>query len=200
MLDTLSRWIMALHYPGIALLTALENLFPPLPTEPVISLAGYAAARGEMTVAGLILAGTVGSVLGSLPLYLWGKRLGETRFLAWCERKGARWGATKERGEQVLGWFRRYGGWAIVIARLAPGARSLVSIPAGMSGIGMPRFLLFTTLGSALRMAQLTLLGVLLSEGLLLLGRFGLVAGAVGLLAFLLGFWFWRRKRLPLPL
>ena len=197
MLDTLTRWMLALNYPGIVLLTALENVCPPLPTEPVISMAGLAASQGAMSVGGLIVAGTVGSVLGSLPLYRWGEKIGEDRFYAWCDRKGERWGLSKERAEKFNCWFGRYGGWAIVLGRLTPGVRSLISVPAGITGIGWGRFIFYTTVGSALRMAHLTLLGYFVGHYFDLLSQYAVPATALGLAAVAVWGYFALRKRKP---
>ena len=88
MLDWLQHLMQSLGYVGIVLLMFLENVFPPLPSELIMPLAGFAASRGELDIALVIVAGTLGSVLGALPLYYLGKLVGEARLAAWADRYG----------------------------------------------------------------------------------------------------------------
>lgn len=148
-MDGLSGWVMdvisALGYVGLALLLVLENLFPPIPSEVVLPLAGFLSGRGDLNFWGALVAATVGSVAGALILYSmgrWGGRPLVLRYGKWL-RVGA---GDLDRAE---GWFRRYGDWVVLGARVVPIARSVVSIPAGMASMPIPRFTLLTAIGSA---------------------------------------------------
>ena len=149
MLGDLGGWIIenlaAFGYPGIAAFLLIENLFPPIPSELIPPLAGFLVDRGEMSFLPALLAATSGSLLGAYILYalgLWGGRPLVLRYGRWLRvREG-----DLDRAE---GWFDKYGGSVVFFARMVPGARSIVSIPAGMLGMNLLRFTLLTTLGSA---------------------------------------------------
>ena len=162
----MATWIMeimvALGYPGLALLMFVENVFPPIPSELIMPLAGYLAAKGEMNFGGIVAAGTVGSVAGALPLYWIGLKLGKSRLKRLAERHG-RWViVTPEELDHADDWFGRHGGKAVFIGRLVPGVRSLIAIPAGLHRMSMLPFLLYTTIGSALWSAALAAAGYFL--------------------------------------
>ena len=122
---------------GIALLMFLENVFPPIPSELIMPLAGYAAARGETSLVLVILAGTAGSLAGALFWYILGRLVDHERFKQFADRHG-RW-LTMSRTDvsQADDWFDAHGHWAVLFGRLIPTVRTLISIPAGLSE--MPR-------------------------------------------------------------
>jgi len=133
-------------------------------------LAGYVATRGEFSLFWVAAAGTLGSVLGALPLYYAGARLGEERLKALADRHG-RWLTVSRRDiERAARWFDRHGAAAVFFCRLVPGLRSLISIPAGIRRMGLTRFLVYTTAGSGLWAAALT------ASGYALGANFGRVA------------------------
>jgi membrane protein DedA with SNARE-associated domain len=136
-------------YFGIILLMFLENVFPPIPSEYIMPLAGFMVMQDKFSLAGIIIAGTLGSVLGALPLYLLGKRLGEEGLKDFAERRGRWLTLTADDVTRANGWFDKYGGTAVLLCRLVPGIRSLISIPAGINRMNMFSFLFFTTIGSA---------------------------------------------------
>lgn len=154
----------SLGYVGIVLLMVLENLFPPLPSELILPAAGFAAARGDLTLVGVVLSGALGSVLGTLPLYYIGRAVGEKRLIAWADRYG-RW--LTLRGQEIKqadDWFDRHGPRAVLFGRMIPGIRSLLSLPAGMSEMALPKFLLYSAVGSGLWAALLSGAGYLLGD------------------------------------
>jgi membrane protein DedA with SNARE-associated domain len=131
-------------YPGILGAMLAENLFPPIPSEVVLPLAGYESSQGSLTFAGAVLAATAGSLLGALVLYALGR---------WGGRRAVwRWGPLLRVGardlEHAERWFARWGDWVVLGARLVPLARSVVSIPAGTVRMPLPRFVVLTTAGS----------------------------------------------------
>jgi membrane protein DedA with SNARE-associated domain len=162
MFDSLVELLSRAGYLGIALLMFLENLFPPIPSELIMPSAGYSAGQGKLSLVGVIAAGTVGSVAGALFWYYVGKWIGADRLKAWAARH-ARWLTLKPRDvDQVDRWFDRHCGTAVFLGRLVPAIRTLISVPAGMFGMGLPRFLLFSTLGTAAWTALLAVAGYLL--------------------------------------
>lgn len=158
-------------YLGLALLTLLENVFPPLPSEVILPLGGYLAQQGRLAIVGVVLAGTVGSVLGGLVLYWLGSRFDRERLVAWAGRHGGWLLLTKDDVEQAFDWFERHGTKAVFLARLVPGVRSLISIPAGTCGMQIAPFLFYTTLGTALWSALLATAGMILGAQYQQVGR-----------------------------
>lgn len=162
MFDRLVELLEQWGYLGIAALMFLENLFPPIPSEVIMPSAGYAAGQGKLNLVGVIAAGTAGSVAGALFWYYVGKWIGAARLKAWAGRHG-RWLTLKPRDvDRVDRAFDRHCGKAVFLGRLVPAVRTLISVPAGIFGMGLPRFLLFSTLGTALWTALLAVAGYLL--------------------------------------
>ncbi len=151
--------IESLGYAGVIFLMFFENLFPPIPSEVVMPLSGYTAARGQLSIVGVIVAGTFGSVLGALFWYYVARWLGEDRLKQWTRRHG-RWITLGPRDvDKADDWFDRHGGWVIFFGRVVPTVRTLVAIPAGLFGMNIWLYLLLTTAGSAIWTAALALLG-----------------------------------------
>lgn len=197
MLDWVIQTIAAWGYLGIFLLMLLENLVPPIPSELIMPLAGFAAVQGKLNAFGVVLAGTAGSVIGALPWYFLGKRVGEKRLRQWLTRYG-RWVALSvEDLERSQRWFSRYGGALVFLGRLIPGIRTYVSIPAGLEGMPMLPFLLFSTLGTVVWVSLLTAMGYLLGQNYDKVEQFISPIGSVvpilvlgGILLWLLNRWY----------
>lgn len=149
---------------GVFALMVLENLFPPIPSEIVMTLAGYLAADGRLSFAGVVVVGTLGSVLGATFWYALGRAVGPVRFLALVDRYG-RW-LTLSRAEALaaIHWFERHGGKAVFLGRMVPTVRTLISVPAGLAGMAFGRFLLLTTAGSLIWVTGLALAGYVLES------------------------------------
>lgn len=158
----------AVGAPGVALAIAIESIFPPIPSEIVLPLAGFTASQGHYTLAEAIIWATVGSLVGALVLYGLGALVGLERL---------RWIADKmplvkvSDVDKVMAWFDKYGPIAILIGRLVPGIRSLISIPAGVERMSMVQFIGFTTLGSAIWNTILILGGFFLGENYLVIAN-----------------------------
>ena len=147
---------------GVATLMLLENVFPPIPSEVIMPFAGYLAASGDLPFVSVVIAGTIGSVAGAFLWYWIGTFVSETRLRRLIARHG-RWLTISEQDlDRSLTWFRRNGGKAVFVGRMVPGVRTLISVPAGMTGMPLLPFLLYTGLGSLLWTAALTILGYLL--------------------------------------
>ncbi len=162
------KWVMGVissaGYVGIVALMFIENVFPPIPSELIIPLAGYLVSKGQFEFAGVIIAGTIGSVLGALPLYYAGRKIKEQR-LRKLTKKYGRWLAMSEADiDRAQNWFEKYGGWTVFFCRLIPGIRSVISIPAGIHRMNPGSFLLWSTAGMALWTTVLTTAGYLLKS------------------------------------
>ena len=162
--DWITNTIKSMGYGGVFLLTLLETVFPPIPSELIMPLAGYLVSEGKMTLAGAVAAGTAGSVLGALVLYWLGRWLGEERLKNFADRHGRWLTLSRSEIERASEWFRRHGGWAVFVCRLIPGLRSLISIPAGINGMNVWRFLLYTVLGTAVWTGALVYVGFVLGS------------------------------------
>jgi membrane protein DedA with SNARE-associated domain len=159
------QWINSLMdelgAPGAGLAIALENLFPPLPSEVILPLAGFAASTGQMNLIAALLWTTAGSVVGALALYGIGAVLGRERMIAIAAKLPLVKVADIEKTEA---WFNRHGTKAVFFGRMIPIFRSLISIPAGIERMSLPVFLGLTTLGSAIWNTIFVLAGYLLGE------------------------------------
>jgi membrane protein DedA with SNARE-associated domain len=137
--------IAALGPIGVGVLVALETVLPPIPSELILPLSGYLASRGRMSLAMVIIGATVGSLVGALALYWAGAALGRQRLRRLAERTPLFQVGDLERAER---WFNRHGGLAVLIGRVVPVVRSLVSVPAGVEGMPLWRFVLYAVIGS----------------------------------------------------
>lgn len=164
----MAKWVMDIIYSGgylgIVFLMFVENVFPPIPSELIIPLAGFMVSKGQFTFAGVVIAGTIGSILGSLPLYYLGRAFGEERLKALADEYGFWMTVSSKDIEKAKKWFDKYGIWAVLFCRLLPGARSLISIPAGLNRMSLVPFLLSSVVGMALWTTVLAALGKTLGE------------------------------------
>jgi membrane protein DedA with SNARE-associated domain len=147
--------------PGAGLLIALENLFPPLPSEVILPLAGFSASRGELSLAGALFWTTAGSVLGAVILYWLGALIGRERIRAAVDRLPLLKLSDMDRTEA---WFARHGGKAVFLGRMVPIFRSVISVPAGVERMRFGVFLLYTAVGSAIWNTTFVLAGYTLGE------------------------------------
>lgn len=169
MIETLTEWvknlITALGYPGLALVMFLENVFPPIPSEIVLPLAGSLTLDGTFSLLGVTLVGMAGSVAGAWVFYGVGRWYDERR-LRILVRKYGKWFLLKEDDlNRAVDWFHRYGELTVFFGRMVPIVRSLISIPAGVAHMNALRFTLYTALGTAAWTLALALAGRLLGQG-----------------------------------
>jgi membrane protein DedA with SNARE-associated domain len=151
----------ALGAPGAGLAVALENLFPPLPSELILPLAGFSASQGRFSLVATVVWTTLGSLTGALVLYGLGALLGRDRVRAIVARVPLIEVSDVDRSEE---WFARHGTKAVFFGRMLPVVRSFVSIPAGVERMPLLPFVLLTTLGSAVWNTTFILAGYLLGE------------------------------------
>lgn len=166
MTEWIKDTIEYMGYWGIALLMFLENLFPPIPSELIMPLAGYTSnlPAAKLNVIGVFFAGLAGSVAGALIWYYPGKFLGEGRLSALADKYGKWLTISSKDIVKAKRWFDRQGTKAVFIGRLVPGVRTLISVPAGISNMHLIPFLIYSTLGSALWVGLLTYSGYLLGS------------------------------------
>ena len=176
MLNGLSDWVTRIvetvGYPGVAALIALENVFPPLPSELILPLAGFETGRGHANYILMVLAATIGSLVGATVLYYLAIVVGEARIRRLIDRYGRWLRITGDDLDRADAWFDRYGVWAVLIGRCMPLVRSLVSLPAGLRRMPMPQFLLHTAIGSTIWNAALIGAGWALGDNWHLVERY----------------------------
>lgn len=153
LISGLAEWaidvIDALGYWGLFLILVLENVFPPIPSEAVLPLAGFLTGQGRMNYFLAVLVATAGAVIGALILYYFGGWFGDRR-IRWMVRKWGKWFAiTEEDFDTASAWFDRRGTIAVMVCRCVPIVRSLVSIPAGIRNMALAPFIIYSAIGSA---------------------------------------------------
>ncbi len=161
-IETFIQWIISLVsenlYPGVFLASLLETVFPPIPSEAVFPLAGYMILKNQMSVfhvLGVGIIGGCGSTAGAFVIYIISKRLGRVGLI-----KYLKYIKIKEKTlEKADHWFEKYGNKSVIIGRVIPGIRELVSIPAGIFNMNPIKFLIFTLIGSCIWSTALTSVG-----------------------------------------
>lgn len=173
MLQSVLDWVVGVMSvvgaPGVGFATFLETIFPPIPSEVVLPMAGYTAAMGRYGVLAAVLWATLGSVLGALLLYWAGAVWGVDRLRRIADRLPL---ASSKDIDKAMGWFARNGRLAVLLGRLVPGVRSLISIPAGVDRMPLRSFLAFTTIGSAIWNGVLVYFGYALGARWAVVGEY----------------------------
>jgi membrane protein DedA with SNARE-associated domain len=162
--DWATRVVEELGYLGVAMLVAIENVFPPIPSEVVLGLAGYTASLGDASVIGMIIAATIGSVVGALVLYGLSAAVGPVRLRAIIIRYGAWIGFGESDLDRAEEWFDRRSRTAVLLCRCVPLIRSLISIPAGFRRMPIVTFTTFTLIGSLIWNTALITAGYALAD------------------------------------
>ena len=174
--------IEALGAPGVGLLTLIETVFPPIPSELILPLAGFQSNVGSLNLWLVIVTSTLGSYLGALLLYWLGRKLGEERSIRLLSRLPL---VDREDFEKASDWFARHGGPAVFFGRLIPGVRSLISLPAGAKKMPLVTFSAFTVLGSLLWNGLLVGAGYLLGSQYELVDRYSPILDWVVIVALI---------------
>ena len=201
MLDWIGEWVTSvietLGYPGLTVLVALENVFPPIPSEVILPLAGFLTGQNRFSFLLVLIATTLGSLIGALVLYAIGLAIGQRRVNSLVERYGHWALLTPDDLSRAEVWFDRYGPVAVFTGRLLPVVRSLVSIPAGYRRMPLGQFLLLTGGGSALWNGALVGLGWALGENWHVIEDYvgWLQYVVIAVVAFLVLRFFWQRLR-----
>jgi membrane protein DedA with SNARE-associated domain len=189
MVEWINNLMGSLGYWGIGLLMFLENLFPPIPSELIMPLAGFTVAQGKMNFGLAVLAGTVGTMVGTYAWYFLGRLVNYQRLQTWTNRYGKWIRVTAKDIDRVNDWFNKYGSKAVFFGRMVPGIRTLISLPAGINNMPFVSFTIYSTIGTAIWTLALTTGGFLLGENyasieqylapiskLVLFGLIGLIA------------------------
>ena len=162
------EWIIgltnSLGYWGIAFLMFLENIFPPIPSELIMPLAGFTVSQGKMDFSLAVIAGTIGTMGGTYAWYYLGRLVNYQKLSTWTESYGKWIRVTVRDVDRVNDWFDKYGRKAVFFGRMVPGIRTLISLPAGMNQMPVVSFTLYSTLGTFLWTLALTTAGFLLGE------------------------------------
>lgn len=166
--SAIGAWILTTvqtgGYLGVAVLTLVENIFPPIPSELILPVAGFLVSTGELNFVWVVVAATVGSVVGALMFYGLGYWVGDKKLRAFVRRYG-KWMALDEDDlDQAEEWFKRHGGKAVFVGRLLPSLRSLISVPAGVAQMPLLKFMVYTTIGSGIWNAALVGAGWMLGH------------------------------------
>ncbi|BAP35965.1 hypothetical protein AS4_10250 [Acinetobacter guillouiae] len=148
----MTDWIISimeqLGYFGIALLMFLDNVFPPIPSEVIMPSAGFAASKGQLLLSGVIIAGSIGSLVAAALLYWVGRKIPNQSLFNWVDRYGKYLFIKSEDVKKALDWFEKYGHRVVFFGRMVPAVRSLISIPAGMSHMPFWKFMLYSSVGT----------------------------------------------------
>lgn len=191
MTDWILETIAAGGYLGIFFLMALENIFPPIPSELIMGLGGINVANGRMEFWPLLVAGSLGSTLGNYSWYMVGRRLGYQRLRPFIDRFG-RWLTLEWQDVEAMNaFFQRHGHWVIFALRFSPLLRTMISLPAGLAHMGRVKFLVYTLAGTTIWNILLIGAGYFLGSNFNQLERYtGPVAVASG--AIILAVYVWR--------
>ncbi|KRL05411.1 DedA family protein [Liquorilactobacillus oeni] len=197
---SLTEIINQYGYWGIAALIALENIFPPIPSEVILTFSGFITLSSRLSVIGSIIAATIGAVLGALVLYAIGRLLSTARLEKLLAGKTGKILHLKASDvERAAVFFNRHGGQAVFFGRFVPVIRSLISIPAGMTGYPLGRFILFSTLGTLIWNAVLIMVGRLAGHAwphfVSLIEVYGKILLLVVLIIGILALWWHRYRR-----
>ncbi|WP_430592715.1 DedA family protein [Humidisolicoccus flavus] len=178
--------------PGAGIAIAVENLWPPIPSEVILPLAGFAASQGTFTIAEALIWTTAGSLIGAMVLYFLGRLLGHDRLVRVAERLPL---VNASDIDKTTAWFRRHGAKAVFFGRMLPVFRSLISIPAGIEKMPFLQFTLLTLLGSAIWNTIFVLCGFLLGNNWHIVGPYADVLQyvVIGLVVVVIGWWVVKR-------
>ena len=197
----MAEWInglmSSLGYWGIGLLMFLENLFPPIPSELIMPLAGFTVAQGKMNFWIAVFAGTVGTMAGTYAWYYLGRLANYQRLQIWTERYGKWIMVTAHDLDRVNNWFNQHGSKAVFFGRMVPGIRTLISLPAGINKMPFVTFTIYSTIGTLLWTLGLTTAGLLLGDNYASIE--GYIAPVSKVILFgligLLGYWVFKKMR-----
>ena len=187
-------------YIGVFLLIAIENIFPPIPSEVILTFGGYMTTYSNLNVPLVILFSTLGSVVGAIVLYFIGKILNKERLMKIVSGKIGKILCLKSEDiEKADTWFDNKGYKSVFFCRFVPIVRSLISIPAGMSEMNIPKFLIYTTIGSLIWNSVLVILGSIVGENWESIANIFDTYSTIALIVLIIIFivfviWFYKKK------
>ena len=195
----MTDWIISimeqLGYFGIALLMFLDNVFPPIPSEVIMPSAGFAASKGQLLLSGVIIAGSIGSLVAAALLYWVGRRIPNQSIFNWVDRYGKYLFIKSEDVKKALDWFEKYGHRVVFFGRMIPAVRSLISIPAGMSHMPFWKFMLYSGVGTIIWTTFLACVGYYFGNNIELMQQiFSRVGYVIIAIVFILVAYFFYKK------
>jgi membrane protein DedA with SNARE-associated domain len=164
MFDWITAFVQKTGYLGVGLLMFAENVFPPIPSELIMPLAGFTAAQGRLSIVLVVISGGAGSLLGATAWYYIGIWLGLERLKRFAAHHGRWLTMSPDEIEGARLWFDRHGSAAVLVGRLVPGIRTLISVPAGIAPMPLGRFLIYSSAGTGIWTAFLAGSGYLLES------------------------------------
>ena len=197
MVEWINNLMSGLGYWGIGLLMFLENLFPPIPSELIMPLAGFTVAQSQMNFGLAVMAGTIGTMAGTYAWYYLGRLVNYQRLEIWTNQYGRWLGISSQDIDRVNNWFNKHGRKAVFFGRMVPGIRTLISLPAGINNMPFATFTVYSTAGTLLWTLALTSAGFLLGENYSLIEKYLapisklLLFGLVGWISY----WLFKNRR-----
>ncbi len=197
MVQWINDLMTSLGYWGIGLLMFLENLFPPIPSELIMPLAGFTVSQGRMNFGLAVLAGTIGTMAGTFAWYCLGRVVNYQRLENLAIRYGKWIGVTVIEIDRVNNWFNQHGNKAVFFGRMVPGIRTLISLPAGMNKMSIASFTLYSTAGTLIWILALTTAGFLLGDNYAVIEQYLAPVSKVVLFGLigLVSYWLFRKFR-----
>jgi len=197
----MTDWIISimeqLGYFGIALLMFLDNVFPPIPSEVIMPSAGFAASKGQLLLSGVIIAGSIGSLVAAALLYRVGRKIPNQSIFNWVDRYGKYLFIKSDEVKKALDWFEKYGHRVVFFGRMVPAVRSLISIPAGMSHMPFWKFMLYSGVGTIIWTTFLACVGYYFGNNIELMqqifSRVGYVI--IGIVLILVAYFFYKKSK-----
>lgn len=181
-------------YFGIFFLIMIENLFPPIPSEVILTFGGFVTTHSSLSIIGVITSATLGSVAGAIILYMVGRIFNADRIEKFVSKWQKYLRISPEDIQRANAWFRKNEKWTVFYCRFIPLIRSLISLPAGMARMNLTPFLLLTTLGSLIWNAVLIIIGAYVGESWTSIVKFMDVysnIAYVGLVVLFITFIYW---------
>lgn len=202
----MTTWIFSLinhfGYMAVSFLIAVENVFPPIPSEVILAFSGFLSSKTQLSILGLILSSTVGATIGAVILYWLGTLLNQSRLEAlFTHPLFKKLGFKKNDVKNAINWFEKHGIKTIFFGRCVPIVRSLISIPAGIAHVNIYKFLFLTCLGSLVWNTVLISLGAYMGsqweQVVLIVEEYSLliIVVSIGILFYFASLWYQKRLK-----
>jgi membrane protein DedA with SNARE-associated domain len=197
MVEWINSLMSGLGYWGVGFLMFAENIFPPIPSELIMPLAGFTVAQGKMNFWLAVLAGTIGTMLGTYAWYYLGRLVNYERLGSWIDRYGKWMGISVKEIDRVNDWFNKHGRSAVFFGRMVPGIRTLISLPAGMNQMSLSTFTIYSILGTFIWILGLTMAGFILGDNYGSIEQYLAPVSKVVLFGLLglVGYWIFKKVR-----
>jgi membrane protein DedA with SNARE-associated domain len=199
--DTVTSLVSAYGYSGVFIAMLVETVFPPIPSEAILPLAGYAVFKNDGSFLDAVAVGVIGalgSTVGSIAIYMVVRKIGRYAVI----KSGKYFFINSEKMTKIEEWFEKHGSKAVFLARMVPGMRELISIPAGLSKMNFAKYCIFTFAGSFLWSVTLTLIGYTFGEawqsavaGYTQVLTYVAILSTIGIIIIIVGYQVYRRRK-----